>query len=107
MPSRGRADSAISKFLRNPPDSTGGETVAALSQACPLCAAPMVMLIAPGGPHAGQPIWSCSTYPACRGTIVIDLDAPESATHRPRTPTGASAHSIVDVLKRWWTDRIR
>jgi hypothetical protein len=33
----------------------------------------MVMLNARSGPHAAQPIWSCSTYPKCRGTIAIAI----------------------------------
>lgn len=32
----------------------------------------MVTLTAPSGPHAGRPIWSCSTYPACRGMVAVD-----------------------------------
>ena len=97
MPSRARANSAISKFLRIPPDSTGGEAVAATSRACPICGAPMVMLKAPSGPHAGQPVWSCSTYPTCRGTIVIEPDA-EQPVEVP---------SMIDALRRWWAHRIR
>lgn len=97
MPSRGPANSAISKFLRTPPDSNGGEAVAAPIQPCPLCAAPMVMLTAPSGPHEGHPIWSCSSYPTCRGTIVIEPDAEQPA----------EVPSMVDALRRWWADRIR
>lgn len=44
--------------------------------ACPRCGAPMITLIAPSGQHAGQPIWSCSTYPMCRGMVAAADDAP-------------------------------
>ena len=42
----------------------------------------MVTLTAPSGPHAGQSIWSCSTYPACRG-MVAGTDASPSAEPQP------------------------
>ena len=45
--------------------------------ACPRCGAPMITLIAPSGQHAGQPIWSCSTYPMCRGMVAAADDAPK------------------------------
>lgn len=35
-------------------------------------------LIAPSGPHAGQPIWSCSSYPRCRGMTAADDDPPRA-----------------------------
>jgi hypothetical protein len=40
----------------------------------------MVMLIAPTGRHAGHPIWSCSTYPMCRGVIAVVDDVPRGET---------------------------
>jgi hypothetical protein len=64
----------------------------------------MVMLVAPSGPHEGQPIWSCSTYPTCRGTIAIAPDAPRPVEHQIRSVPGAPAPSMIDALKRWWTD---
>jgi hypothetical protein len=38
----------------------------------------MVTLTAPSGPHAGQPIWSCSTYPMCRGMVAVAGDPPRA-----------------------------
>lgn len=40
------------------------------------------MLIPPTGRHAGQPIWSCSTYPTCRGMIAV-ADDPPNVEARP------------------------
>ena len=37
----------------------------------------MVTLTAPSGPHAGRPIWSCSTYPMCRGMVADDPPSAE------------------------------
>jgi four helix bundle suffix protein len=36
--------------------------------ACPDCGKPMRQRTARKGPRAGQPFWSCSAYPDCKGT---------------------------------------
>jgi four helix bundle suffix protein len=35
---------------------------------CPVCGKGMRQRTARTGPHAGQPFWGCSSYPACKGT---------------------------------------
>ena len=51
----------------------------------------MVTLTARSGPHAGQPIWSCSTYPICRG-MVAAADEPPRA--EPQPSSGARSRQI-------------
>lgn len=36
--------------------------------ACPECAKPMRKMLAKRGNNAGNPFWSCSAYPECKGT---------------------------------------
>jgi four helix bundle suffix protein len=43
--------------------SDGGAT-----PSCPVCGKGMRQRTARTGPHAGQPFWGCSSYPACKGT---------------------------------------
>jgi hypothetical protein len=43
----------------------------------------MVMLIAPTGRNAGHPIWSCSTYPRCRGMVAFAGDPPRRQESPP------------------------
>lgn len=38
------------------------------SPKCPVCGAEMVLKVAKKGKMAGQPFWSCSRYPECKGT---------------------------------------
>lgn len=35
---------------------------------CPKCGSPMIKIIARNGPNAGNPFWSCSSYPNCKGS---------------------------------------
>jgi restriction system protein len=44
----------------------------AQTQACPLCAKPMVRRTAKRGASAGSEFWGCTGYPACRGTRPIN-----------------------------------
>jgi restriction system protein len=37
---------------------------------CPLCSSAMVKRLARRGANAGNALWGCSTYPACKGTRV-------------------------------------
>ena len=65
----------------------------------------MVMLTAPSGDHAGQPIWSCSTYPMCRGMVAVaDDPPPEFATERASRVAGGSAqaHDRAGRITRVW-----
>ncbi len=39
---------------------------------CPACGKPMRTMLARRGKNAGNPFWSCSAYPACKGTRNID-----------------------------------
>ena len=39
---------------------------------CPDCGAAMREKVASKGPYKGQPFWSCSTYPKCRGIVHIE-----------------------------------
>jgi len=52
--------------------------------ACPLCGKPMRQRTARKGPHAGEPFWSCSGYPECRGTRPVE--APRTQDPGPKTP---------------------
>lgn len=49
-------------------ESRGAEPPPADAPACPDCGKPMRRRTARKGPHAGEPFWSCSGYPECRGT---------------------------------------
>lgn len=39
---------------------------------CPMCGAAMQEKVAGQGAFKGQPFWSCSTYPKCRGKVHIE-----------------------------------
>jgi len=39
---------------------------------CPDCGAPMAKKVAGQGQFKGQPFWSCTTYPKCRGIVHIE-----------------------------------
>jgi hypothetical protein len=68
------------RFLIGEADSTptgkdgtrrsGGDDPA--TTACPQCHAPMVRKTARRGRHAGEPFWSCSRFPQCRGKRAMD-----------------------------------
>jgi restriction system protein len=49
--------------------STGVPT---LIPSCPECGAAMAEKVASQGQFKGQPFWSCSTFPKCRGKLHID-----------------------------------
>jgi hypothetical protein len=56
----------------------------------------MVRLVPSGGDEAGEPIWSCATYPTCRGTLPIAED---------RSSAGGSlapADSRADRIRAGW-----
>jgi hypothetical protein len=58
----------------NEKDLMGEETsVSELSNppCCPKCSSPMVLRKAKAGAKVGQMFWGCSTYPKCRGIILI------------------------------------
>lgn len=38
---------------------------------CPLCGARMRKVTAKNGPNAGNQFWSCSRYPACKGSLPV------------------------------------
>ena len=40
--------------------------------ACPACGKPMRKVLAKRGKNAGNPFWSCSDYPACKGTRNVE-----------------------------------
>ena len=52
-----------------------------------------MVLMTPSGPQVGQPIWSCSTYPQCRGMAADD-------------PPRAEQPASIDARPRWQTRRI-
>lgn len=39
---------------------------------CPICGKPMRKRIAQRGPNAGNPFWSCTGYPECKGTRRVE-----------------------------------
>jgi restriction system protein len=41
-------------------------------QSCPTCGAPMEQKLAQQGQFKGQPFWSCTTFPKCRGIVHIE-----------------------------------
>jgi restriction system protein len=45
---------------------------AASKLSCPVCGAAMAKKVANQGQFRGQPFWSCSTFPKCRGKLHID-----------------------------------
>jgi ATP-dependent DNA helicase RecQ len=55
----------------------------------------MVERVARTGPRAGGRFWGCSRYPACRGTLNIDVEGADSKRD-PSVPTGS--------LRRTWSD---
>ena len=55
---------------------------------CPDCGKPMRQRTARKGPHAGEPFWSCSGYPECRGTRPVE--APRTQDPGPKTQAPAS-----------------
>jgi ssDNA-binding Zn-finger/Zn-ribbon topoisomerase 1 len=61
---------------------------AADAPTCPLCDKPMRQRTARKGPHAGEPFWSCSGYPECRGTRPVE--APRTQDPGPKTQAPAS-----------------
>ena len=38
-------------------------------ETCPDCGAPMRKRVARKGANAGHPFWSCTKWPACKGTM--------------------------------------
>jgi four helix bundle suffix protein len=56
------------------------QQVEAGAPVCPECGKSMRQRTAKAGPHAGQPFWGCTGYPACKG--VREVDAPRL----PSTP---------------------
>ena len=50
---------------------------------CPECGRPMVLRTARRGRNAGNQFWGCSTYPACRGTRLVQPAIPTGRPFRP------------------------
>jgi restriction system protein len=48
------------------------ESVAPMEPQCPKCGAAMQEKVAQQGAFKGQPFWSCSTFPKCRGKVHIE-----------------------------------
>lgn len=59
---------------------------------CPRCGSTMVIRTARRGPNAGGQFYSCSRFPACRGTRPIDLED-SSLPNREATPPAESSET--------------
>jgi restriction system protein len=62
------------KSIIDAPDESGDQTKNGPTerQSCPTCGAPMEQKLAQQGQFKGQPFWSCSTFPKCRGIVHIE-----------------------------------
>lgn len=67
----------------------------------------MVRLIVSGGEHAGEPIWSCATYPKCRGTVAVDEYSVGVVAERASSATGSPAPAAFEAQERGPAERIR
>lgn len=47
------------------------QSIQSTAPSCPLCGKPMIKRVAKKGINSGKEFWSCSTYPACNGTLNI------------------------------------
>lgn len=62
------------KSTTDAPDGSVGQTTNGPTerQSCPICGAPMEQKLAQQGQFKGQPFWSCTTFPKCRGIVHIE-----------------------------------
>jgi four helix bundle suffix protein len=65
------------------------QQVEAGAPVCPECGKSMRQRTAKAGPHAGQPFWGCTGYPACKG--VREVDAPRL----PSTPADSAMMGVA------------
>ncbi len=68
--------------------SDGSDRSDRVAPACPVCGKPMRRRTAHAGPHAGEPFWGCSGWPACRGLMPIKGESDKSDASDPSDKQG-------------------
>jgi len=62
------------KSVTDPPAGSISQTTNGPTKrpSCPVCRAPMEQKLAQQGQFKGQPFWSCTKFPKCRGIVHIE-----------------------------------
>lgn len=62
------------KSITDAPDRSVAQATEGSTErpSCPVCGAPMEQKFAQQGQFKGQPFWSCTTFPKCRGIVHIE-----------------------------------